>query len=310
MIDCFLVTLPYSPTRRFDGEGMIKVDRDLRVVLDGLVFPEVPRWRDGRLWFCDFQLWLPDATGQVIVIEEDGSARIVVEQVPGGPPTGLGWLPDGRLLLVAAGDHSLLALESDGTLAPHADLSEATSHWCNELAVDASGRAYVGSCEPPPAAPALTEMMVVHPDGRVEVANGSMRYPNGSVITPDGGTLIVAESQGQCLSAFAIATDGTLGEKRLWAEVPGAAPDGISLDREGCVWFADAGGNACVRVAEGGEVKDRIETDQGAFACTLGGDDGRTLFVMTSSFPTGDPADYRPGKIVACGVEVPGTGSP
>jgi sugar lactone lactonase YvrE len=282
---------------------------DPRVMLDGLVFSEVPRWRDEQLWFCDFQLWLPDATGQVMMVDEAGTVRTVVEQVPGGPPSRLGWLPDGRLLLVAAEGHSLLSLEPDGTLAPHADLSGATTHWCNELVLDASGRAYVGSCEPPPAAPTLTEMMVVHPDGRVEVADDSMRYPNGSVITSDGGTLIVAESQGQCLTAFTISGDGTLGNKRVWAEVPGMAPDGICLDREGCVWFAEAGGNACVRVAEDGEVKDRIQTDRGAFACTLGGDDGRTLFVMTSSFPTGDPSSFRQGRIVAFRVDVPGTGS-
>jgi sugar lactone lactonase YvrE len=126
-----------------------------------------------------------------------------------------------------------------------------------------------GSCEPPPTAPTPTEMMVVHPDGPVEVADDSMRYPNGSVITPDSGTLIVAESQGQCLTAFTI--DGTLSDKRVWAEVPSMAPDGICLDQDGCVWFADAGGKACVRVPEGGEVKDRIQTDLGAFACTLGG---------------------------------------
>jgi sugar lactone lactonase YvrE len=284
--------------------------RDHRVVLEGLVFPEVPRWRDGRLWFCDFQLWLPEATGQVMMVDEGGAAQTVLEQVPGGPPSGLGWLPDGRLLLVAAEGHWLLTLESDATLARHADLSEVTTHWCNELVVDASGRAYVGSCEPPPAAPTLTEMMVVHPDGRVEVADDSMRYPNGSVITPDGGTLIVAESQGQCLTAFTIDSHGALSDKRVWAEVSGMAPDGICLDREGCVWFADAGGNACVRVAEGGEVKDRIQTDQGAFACTLGGEGGRTLFVMTSSFPTGDPSGFRPGRIVAYEVDVPGAEAP
>jgi sugar lactone lactonase YvrE len=281
-----------------------------RVVLGGLAFPEVPRWRDGRLWFSDFQLWLPGMTGAVIVVEEGGATRTVVDQVPGGPPTGLGWLPDGRLLLVAARGRSLLALAPDGTLTTHADLSGVASYPCNDMVVDATGRAYVGSASPPPAAPAPSELIVVHPDGRLEVADSTMRYPNGVVITPGGGTLIVAESHGQCLTAFTIAGDGALGDKRLWAAVPGTAPDGICLDQEGCVWFADAGGNACVRVAEGGEVRDRVETDQGAFACTLGGDDGRTLFVTTSSFPTGGAFDPRPGRIVAYEVDVPGTGSP
>src|SRR6266487_453963 len=215
-----------------------------RVVLDGLVFPEVPRWRDGQLWFCDFQLWFPDLTGQVMV-------------------------------------------------------------------VDGSGRAYVNSTDAAGMPrPAPSEQMVVHPDGRVEVADSAMRFPNGTVITPDGGTLIVAESTGECLTAFTIAGDGSLGDKRVWAAVPGTAPDGICLDQEGCVWFADARGNACVRVAEGGQVRDRVETDQGAFACTLGGDDGRTLFVTTSVNPFMGAASGRPGRIVAFQVEVPGTGSP
>ena len=133
-----------------------------------------------------------------------------------------------------------------------------------------------------------------------------MRFSNGMVITPDGGTLIVAESHGQCLTAFTIARDGTLGDRRTWAAVPGAAPDGICLDQEDCVWFADAAGSACVRVAEGGEVRDRIATDQGAYACALGGDAGRTLFVTTSTFPTGGAFDPRPGRIVAYEVDVPG----
>ncbi len=281
-----------------------------RVVLDGLVFPEGARWRDGRLWLCDFELWLPGRTGQVIAVDEGGTARTVVDQVPGGPATGLAWLPDGRLLLVAG--RSLLALEPDGSLTRHADLSGVASHPCNELAVDASGRAYTGGVDTAGGGipgPAPTELIVVHPDGRQEVADSAMRVPNGFMITPDGGTLIVAESRGQCLTAFTIAGDGTLGGKRVWAAVPGMTPDGPCLDQEGCVWFADATGSACVRVAEGGEVRDRVETDQDAFACTLGGRDGRTLFVMTSTFPTGDAFDPRPGRIVAFEVDVPGAGS-
>lgn len=285
--------------------------RDPRVVLDGLVFPEVPRWREGRLWFSDFQLWQPDTMGAVISLDEDGHARTVIDRVPGGPATGLGWLPDGRLLLVAAEARSLLALEPDGSLTVHADLSGVTSFWCNELVVDASGRAYVGGADAEGLPhPSPSEYIVVHPDGRAEVADREMRFPNGAVITPDGTTLIVAESHGACLTAFTIAGDGTLHDKREWASVPGSAPDGICLDAEGCVWFADAAGNACVRVTEGGEVKDRIETEGGAYACALGGDDGRDLFVTTSVFPAGEGCDFYPGRVVAYQVEVAGTGSP
>jgi sugar lactone lactonase YvrE len=285
-------------------------ERTPRVVLDGLMFPEIPRWRDGQLWFCDFELWAPGATGRVLVVDEGGHARTVVQDLPGGPPTGLGWLPDGRLLVLAAEGRALWTVEPDGTLAPHADLSGSTSHWANDLVVDAAGRAYVGTIDPPPAPPVLSELLVVQPDGRVEVADSAMRFPNGSVLTPDGRTLIVAESHGEQLTAFSVAADGSLGDRRVWAAVPGMYPDGICLDTEGCVWFADAGGNACVRVAEGGRVLDRVGTDQGVFACALGGADGRSLFAMTSSFPESETDDPRPGRIVAYQVDVPGAGAP
>jgi len=279
-----------------------------RLVIDGLVFPEGPRWRDGQLWLCDFELWLPHREGRVLVVDEGGTARTAVDQVPA---RGLGWLPDGRLLIAAG--RSLLALEADGTLTEHADLSGVTSYTCNELVVDASGRAYTGGVDTVAGSipgPTLTELIVVQPDGRAEVADTAMRVPNGFMITPGGGTLIVAESRGQCLTAFTIGGDGSLGLRRVWSDVPGMIPDGPCLDQEGCVWFADATGNACVRVAEGGKVKERVETDQGAYACTLGGADGRTLFVMTSTFPSGDSFDPRPGKIVAYEVDVPGVGTP
>jgi sugar lactone lactonase YvrE len=274
------------------------------VVVDGLGFPEGPRWRDGRLWFSDM-------AGRVVVVEPDGTDRTVVEDIPGGPPSGLGWLPDGRLLVVATAGRALLALAPDGSLTTHADLSGLASFGCNDMVVDAQGRAYVGCCDiagiPQPAA---SEVIVVHPDGQAEVGDAGLRFPNGSVITPDGATLIVAETFGQCLTAFSIGIDGTIGDKREWAALPGMLPDGICLDQEGCVWFADAAGNACVRVAEGGEVRDRIEVDRGAYACTLGGDDGRTLFVMASGWPIPTAVEDRKGQVVAYQVDVPGTGSP
>lgn len=273
-------------------------------MVDGLGFPEGPRWREGRLWFSDM-------VGAVLVADEDGAVETVVDDVPGGPPSGLGWLPDGRLLLVATEGRSLLTLEPDGSLATHADLSGLASFGCNDMVVDASGRAYVGCCDLAGIPrPSMSELVVVHPDGRAELGDAEMRFPNGPVITPDGSTLIVAETFGQCLTAFTIDGDGSIGDKREWASVPGALPDGICLDEEGCVWFADAGGNACVRVAEGGEVTDRITTDRGAFACTLGGAEGRTLFVMTSTFPIDEAVSELPGRIVAYDVAVPGTGSP
>jgi sugar lactone lactonase YvrE len=293
--------------------------RTTRVVLDGHVFPEVPRWKDGRLWFCDFQLWVPGATGQenatgyrgaVIMVDEDGTAQTVIDKVPGGPPNGLAWLPDGRLLITAGGGRALLAMELGGRLTRYADLSGVTSYWLNELVVDTSGTAYVGSSQVPPDPRTLTELIIVRPDGRTEVADSSMRFPNGFMITPDGRTLIAAESTGHCLTAFTIGDDHGLRDKRVWASLPGVIPDGPCLDQEGCVWCADAVGKACIRVAEGGLITDRVETDQDAFACTLGGDDGRTLFIMTSINPfMGGKPSGRPGKVVAVEVDVPGAGS-
>jgi sugar lactone lactonase YvrE len=202
-------------------------------------------------------------------------------------------------------------LEPDGALTTYADLSAHASFPLNDMVVDVSGRAYVGSADSdnlPDSAP--SELIVVHPDGRSDVADTGLRFPNGTVVTPDGATLIVAESQGCRLLAYTIDGGGSLDGRRVWADTPGMFPDGICLDEDGCVWFADAGGQACVRVAEGGAVRDRIETGQGTFACALGGADGRTLFVATSTFPDGESFDPRPGRILAFAVDVAGTGSP
>jgi sugar lactone lactonase YvrE len=249
--------------------------------------------------------------GRVVVVDDEGEAETVVEDIPGGPPSGLGWLPDGRLLVVATEGRALLRLEPDGSLATHADLTGLASYGCNDMVVDQAGRAYVGSCDLAGIPrPSPSELVVVHPDGRAEVADPAMRFPNGAVITPDGATLIVAETFGPCLTAFSIDVDGGLGEKREWAALPGTAPDGICLDEEGCVWVADASGSACIRVAEGGEVRDRIEVGQNAFACTLGGTEGRTLYVMASTFPIREALRTRPGRVLAYEVDVAGTGSP
>jgi sugar lactone lactonase YvrE len=283
----------------------------MRLVIDGLTFAEGPRWRDGQLWFSDLQRWQGDEPGRVVVVDAGGTARTVLERVPGGPPSGLGWLPDGRLLIVATESRQLLALDSDGGLSVHADLAGLASFPCNDMVVDAQGRAYVGTCDlAGMPAPALSQLIVVHPDGRAEVADPGMRFPNGSVVTPDGSTLIVAETYGEGLAAFSIGADGTLGGKRIWATVSGTYPDGICLDESGCVWFADARGRACLRVAEGGEVLERVQTEDRVFACTLGGPDGRTLFLLTGALPGQVPPTARPGRIFAHGVDVAGAGSP
>ena len=283
----------------------------MRLVIDGLTFAEGPRWRDGELWFSDLQRWQADEPGRVMAVTTDGEARTVLDHVPGGPPSGLGWLPDGRLLVVATQSRQLLSLSPDETISVYADLSGVASFECNDMVVDARGRAYVGCCDiPGMPRPAASEVVIVHPDGRVAVGDPSMRFPNGSVVTSDGRTLIVAETYGEGLTAFTIADDGTLGEKRTWATVAGTYPDGICLDEQGCVWFADARGRACLRVAEGGEVLDRVETEDRVYACTLGGPDLRTLFVLTGMLPGLAEPGSRPGRIFAHEVAVPGSGSP
>lgn len=245
--------------------------------LSGLGFAEGPRWHQGRLWFSDF--------GARLVRCADMAGTVtVVTHVP-ERPSGLGFLPDGRLLIVSMNDRRVLRLEQ-GVLHEHADLSRYTRHPCNDMVVDREGNAFVGhmgfdllAARPTPQ-PA--EMLCVRPNGESHVAARNLGFPNGPAITQDGRTLIVAETFAGQLSAFTIGEGGTLSERRVFAQLPGRAPDGICLDAEGAVWVADARGRACVRVREGGEITDVIDTGRGCYACALGGDDGHTLFVCTA----------------------------
>lgn len=276
-----------------------------QTLLDGLRFPEGPRWHEERFWFSDMH------AGRVIVASMDGASETVVE-VP-GEPSGLGWLPDGRLLVVSMQDRRLLRLDPEG-LTEVADCSPHASYHCNDMVVDAQGRAYVGNFgfdlhageSPVPA-----NLILVHPDGRTEVAAKDLRFPNGTVITPDGKTLIVGESFGGCLTAFDVAEDGTLHGRRPWAQLEGAVPDGICLDAEGAIWVASPiGGGGVLRVREGGEVLERVAVEHEAFACMLGGPERRTLFICTA--PDSNPAktgDCR-GRIEIVEVDVPGAGLP
>jgi sugar lactone lactonase YvrE len=277
-----------------------------QIVLAGLSFGEGPRWHDGRLWFSDFH------THRVQAMDENGNTETIVE-VP-KRPSGLGWLPDGRLLVVSMQDRRLMRLDPGG-LVEHADLTGVATFDCNDMVVDGQGRAYVGNFgfdfahgEPPkPAALAL-----VTPDGAVSVAADDLMFPNGTVITPDGATLIVGETFGRRLTAFDVAADGTLSNRRVWADLDRVTPDGICLDEAGGIWVADPTHHQCVRVVEGGEITDRIATEPGCFACMLGGADRRTLYMVTGDL-TGDEAtllEQRPGRIEAVRVEVPGAGWP
>lgn len=272
-----------------------------RVIATGFGFVEGPRWRDGKLWFSDMGDKL------VRTVDLDGNVVEVVEVE--ARPSGLGWLPDGRLLIVAMNDKKVLRLEADGTLSEHADLSQLATAPCNDMVVDGRGNAYVGNPgydmrNPPDPLPAA-ELILVRPDGSAEVVDREVLFPNGPAVTPDGRTLIVAETMGRRLTAFTIDDDGRLSDRRLFADLGRRAPDGIALDSEGCVWFADATGNACVRVREGGEVTDVIETGRGCFACALGGPDGRTLLLLTGEGFTGAGIRARTASIEAIDVTVP-----
>ncbi|MEU5882102.1 SMP-30/gluconolactonase/LRE family protein [Spirillospora sp. NPDC047279] len=277
--------------------------RSLDTLIDGGAFFEGPRWHDGRLWVSDF--W----RHHVLAVAPDGSAETVAE-VPGSP-SGIGWLPDGTPLIVSMMDNTLLKLV-DGEPVPFADLSEAAAGGAaNDMVVDAAGRAYIGCCDVMnwDARPA-TNLVRVDPDGSVTVVAEGMSFPNGPAITPDGATLIIAESWAERLTAFDIGPGGALDGRRVWAHVPGSPPDGIALDAEGAVWMADAGGNRAVRVREGGEILDEVSAgDLGVFACALGGEDGRTLFLCAA--PTYDPeqaARIRQGRVLTCRVPVPHAG--
>jgi sugar lactone lactonase YvrE len=276
----------------------------LPVLVDGLEFGEGPRWHDGRLWFSDFQQHTVSSVG------DDGVRR--VELTLDESPSGLGWLPDGRLLVVGMESRRVLRVEADGDVATHADLSSIAAGNCNDMVVAADGTAYVGNfgfdfTVGEPRRPAA--LARVAPGGAISIAADDLEFPNGAVITPDGGTLIVGETFGKRATAFTIAGDGTLHERRLWADLGEVLPDGCTLDADGAIWFADARGTAVVRVKEGGEVTDRIDAGQRTFACALGGDDGRTLFVVCSDSAGGE-AGQATGTIRTVRVDVPHAGLP
>jgi sugar lactone lactonase YvrE len=277
------------------------------VLLEGLAFGEAPRWRDGRLWFSDFY------RHAVYTVGPDGDEAHVVDVA--GQPSGLGWLPDGRLLVVSMTDRRVLRREPDGTLVEHADLSSVATFHANDMVLDGEGRAYVGNFGYDLHGDIATRdipsiladegagqatLARVDPDGSVTAVASDLRFPNGMVLLDGGRTLVVAETLRLRLSAYDVAGDGSLSGRRVWADLSGALvpPDGICADTDGTVWVANALGPVVVRVAEGGEVVDSVTTTQNAYACALGGADSRTLFAMTA--PSSEPwevADKRLGKV-------------
>jgi sugar lactone lactonase YvrE len=272
------------------------------LLVDGLAFAEAPRWHLGELWFSDFY------THQVKRVDAQGQVHTVVE-VP-MQPSGLGWTPDGRLLVVSMLDHRLLRLDPAG-LVDVADLSAFAGGPCNDMVVSATGRAYIGNFGfdlLAKAPPVPTVLVAVEPDGRARVVAQDLMFPNGSVITPDGCTLVVAETFGQRLTAFDIAADGQLGGRRVWADLPGLSPDGICLDAEGAIWVASPRSKEFVRVHEGGHISQRVASGSlSAIACALGGADGCSLFMVSGKVQPAEAAlAERCGRIEVMRVAVPG----
>ncbi|MDZ7675424.1 MAG: SMP-30/gluconolactonase/LRE family protein [Acidimicrobiales bacterium] len=277
----------------------------VEIVHEGLDFGEGPRWHDDRLWLSDFY------AHRVSSIGVGGDVRVEVEL--DDQPSGLGWLPSGELLVVAMTARELRRVDADGTVHRHADLSQIAGGDCNDMVVDGAGNAYVGNFgfdmeagESPRAA----ALALVRPDGSTEVAATDLRFPNGSVITPSGDTLVVGESMGRRYTAFTIGDEGRLTDRRVWAETADKMPDGCTLDADRGIWMADAGGTGCFRVTEGGDITDAITASQPVFACMLGGPERRTLYLITAPGFGADAAGKGLGRVEAVEVDVPGVGWP
>ena len=279
---------------------------ELPILMNGLAFPESPRWHDDRLFFSDW------GAHQVLALGDDGTREVVCE-VPSFPMC-IDFLPDGRLLIVSAADGLLLRREPDSSLVTHADLTGLAHHAWNDIVVDGRGNAYVNNIgfdfpggEFGPGILALVTL-----DGAVRQVAEGVAFPNGMVVTPDNSTLVLAESYGNRLTAFDIAADGSLSNRRLWADLQDGAPDGICLDAEGAIWYGDVPNRRCVRVREGGEMLQTIDLDRGCFACALGGADGKTLFLTANDWR--GPADMtggeRMGQVLTAEAPAPGAGWP
>lgn len=266
------------------------------VVIEGLAFGESPRWHEGRLWFVDFY--------DRAVWSVTGDDELCPELEIAGQPGGIGWLPDGRMLVASRTERRILRREHDGTVVEHADLSGIVAGDCNDMVVDDAGRAYVGEYgfdlyewfgsgggfDDAPTG----SVVCVQPDGSASTVAREMRLPNGSVVTGDG-VLIVAETFGACLTAFDIdPSTGLLSGRRVWAELPGRGPDGIAIDTDGAIWVADSRRPECVRVDPTGFVTDVVTTTQKCFACELGGPSRQTLYCLTAT--TSDQATSVAGR--------------
>jgi sugar lactone lactonase YvrE len=281
-------------------------ESQVQVLVDDLAIVESGRWHDGRLWFSHW------GAEEVLAVDLEGNCEVVA---PGRPGLGwaTAWLPDGRLLITG---ETLLRREHDGSSVVHADISDVCTRGCSEIVVDGRGNIYVNSIEFDflgGGEPTGGVIALITPDGTVRHVAGDLAFPNGMVVTPDNATLIVGESFASRLTAFDIAVDGTLSNRRTWAE--GVGPDGITMDADGAIWCSSGTmAKDCARILEGGEIVPRIELDRDCFACMLGGPDRRTLFMLTAEWLGPDKVDEalarRTGRVLATSVDVPGVGWP
>lgn len=281
---------------------------EARIVATGLAFGESPRWHDGRLWVCNW------GTGEIVAVDGDGNSEIMLT-VPAVLPYSIDWLPDGRLLVVSGRDGLLLRQEPDGTLVTHADLRGLSKSPWNEIVVDGRGNIYVNGGGPAPApgehfGPGT--IVLITPDSSVRQVAENIAFANGMAVTPGNRTLIVAESHANRLTAFNIGADGSLANRRVWADLGDGFPDGICIDAEGAVWYADVPNRHCVRVREGGDVLQSVDVDRGCFACMLGGPDGKTLFIVAAEWRGFEHmiSDARTGQVLSAEAPAPGTGWP
>jgi sugar lactone lactonase YvrE len=267
-----------------------------QVLLTGFGIGESARWHEGRLWFCNWGMQ------EVVALDHKGN-REVMARVPTSIPFCIDWLPDGRLLVVSGQERLLLRMEPNGSLVTHADLNGLTPGAFNEIVVDGRGNVYVNGGD---------IVALVRSDGSVRKVADGIAFPNGMAVTPDNKTLILAESHGKRLTAFDILADGNLANRRVWADLGDGCPDGICIDADGAVWYTDVPNKLCVRVREGGDVLAAIHLDRGCFACTLGGTDGKTLFMMAAEwhgFPRMSES-FGTGQVLAVQVPAPGVGWP
>ena len=275
------------------------------ILLTGVALGESPRWHDDRLWFADW------GAQELIAMDASGRAEVIAA-VPSFPFS-IDWLPDGTLLIVSAADNAVLRLADDGTLTTRQDLSSlATTPW-NEIVVDGRGNTYLNNIgfDFPDGEVTTGIVGLLTADGIASVVADDVAFPNGMVITPDNSTLIVAESYANRLTAFDIAPDGSLGNRLVWADLGDGVPDGLCLDDQGAIWYADVPNQRCVRVREGGEVLQTVPVDRGCFACMLGGSDGSTLFVTAARWPeVMGPTAERSGQVLSWPAPAPAAGHP